>query len=73
MTKESREQIKAELLKSLDAELDIWLEQESQIKDGYDYETTYIKFARKINTMILEKTMGKLPLSHNSKKNSKPL
>jgi hypothetical protein len=59
--------LKTEILSALSSELDSWLESQSKIKDGHEYETTYMLFAQKMNKLILEKSMGKLPGSRNKK------
>ena len=64
--------LKAEILSALSSEIDIWLEKQSTISDGYEYETQFMKVTRKINTILLEKSMGKLPGSRN-KKNFTPV
>ncbi|SDC57882.1 hypothetical protein [Niabella drilacis] len=70
MSKESKEELKSAILKSLETEIDTWLEQEGQITDGYDYETKFLEVVRRMNRILLEKSMGKLPGSHNEKKTS---
>ena len=65
-------ELKAEILSALSSEIDIWLEKQSTISDGYEYETQYMKVTRKINTILLEKSIGKLPGSRN-KKNFTPV
>ena len=64
--------LKAEILSALSSEIDIWLEKQSTISDGYEYETQFMKVTRKINTILLEKSIGKLPGSRN-KKNFTPV
>ena len=64
--------LKAEILSALSSEVDIWLEKQSTISDGYEYETQFMKVAQKVNTILLEKSMGKLPVSRN-KKNFTPV
>jgi hypothetical protein len=61
--------LKADILTAVEAELDIWLQAQSKIADGYEYETMYLEFAHKVNKIILQKSMGQLPGSRN-KKNS---
>lgn len=68
----NNEQIKEEILSALSQELDTWLEDSSQVKDGYEYEERYIQFSRKVNKLILEKSLGKQPKDLN-KKNSTPV
>lgn len=61
--------LKADILTAVEAELDLWLQAQSKIEDGYEYETRYLEFAHKLNKIILQKSMGQLPGSRN-KKNS---
>ncbi|MGI0061308.1 MAG: hypothetical protein ACREBA_02515 [Nitrosotalea sp.] len=61
-------QIKAEILAAVSEELDLWLEAQSKITEGYEYETQYMQFARRVNKIMLEKSMGQLPGSRNKKK-----
>ncbi len=63
-----KEQIKAEILAAVSAEVDTWLETQSKITDGYKYEHEYMLFAHKLNKIVLQKSMGKLPGSRNKKK-----
>jgi hypothetical protein len=60
-------QIKAEILSDLSEELDQWLEEQSKITDGYEYESKYMLFAQRMNNIVLQKSMGKLPGSRNKK------
>jgi hypothetical protein len=64
--------IKAEILSAISGELDVWLSEQTSIKDGYEYESRYIEFAQKINRTILLKSLGKQPGSRN-KKNFTPV
>ena len=64
--------LKAEILSALSSEIDNWLEKQSTISDGYEYETQFMKVAQKVNTILLEKSLGKLPGSRN-KKNFTPV
>jgi len=64
--------IKAAILQSLSEELDIWLEKQEKITDGYEYEEQFMAMAQEVNKIILSKSMGKLPGSRN-KKNSSPV
>lgn len=68
----TKEELKSEILSAISQELDIWLEASPKIKDGYEYEDRYIQFSRKINKLMLEKSLGGLPKDRN-KKNSNPV
>ena len=59
--------VKAEILSALSFEIDNWLEKQSSITDGYEYESQFMKVAQKLNKIVLEKSMGKLPGSRNKK------
>jgi hypothetical protein len=63
--------IKADILSAVSDELDTWLAEQAKIKDGLEYEARFIELSRKINHVILLKTVGKQPGSRN-KKNSIP-
>jgi hypothetical protein len=63
--------IKESILSSISEELDKWLEKESTITNGYDYETEFAKTAGKVAQVMLQKSLGDLPKSRNGKKNSK--
>ena len=61
--------LKADILSAISEELDLWLDKENSIKDGYEYETEFIDTARKISGILLTKSVG--PVSSNrNKKNS---
>ena len=64
--------IKAAILQSLSEEIDIWLDKQEKITDGYEYESVFMATAQKVNKILLSKSMGKLPGSRN-KKNSTPV
>lgn len=64
--------IKAALLQSLSEEIDIWLDKQEKITDGYEYESQFMLTAQKVNRILLSKSMGKLPGSRN-KKNFNPV
>lgn len=61
-------QIKQEILSAMSQELDGWLEEQSKITDGYEYESKYMLFAQRMNNIVLQKSMGKVPGSRNKKK-----
>jgi hypothetical protein len=64
--------IKAAILQSLSEEIDIWLDKQEKITDGYEYEDQFMATAQRVNKILLSKSMGKLPGSRN-KKNSSPV
>ena len=63
---------KAALLSALSEEIDLWLEKEDTIKDGYEYESEFMKTARKVNQIMLSTSLGELSCDRN-KKNSRPV
>lgn len=63
------EQIKAEILQAFTTELDSFLEESDKIEGAYDYEERYLQFARNINRIVLQKSVGEIPGNRN-KKNS---
>lgn len=65
------QEIKTEILKTVSDELDEWLEKKDRIKDGYEYETEFAEMAFRLNQIMLQKSIGHLPKSRNSKKKFK--
>jgi hypothetical protein len=64
--------VKADILSAISGELDLWLEKEGTICDGYDYETEFMDMSRKVNRILLSKSLGEVTTNRN-KKNSKPV
>jgi len=64
--------IKASILHSISEELDLWLDKEHTIKDGYEYETEFMHTARKVNQILFSKSLGSISGNRN-KKNSGPV
>jgi len=64
--------IKASILQSISEELDLWLAKESTIQDGYEYETEFMNTARKVNQILLSKSLCPTSVNRN-KKNSRPV
>ena len=56
----------------MSAELDQWLNKQENISSGYEYESEFMKVARRVNKIMLEKSMGQLPGSRNKKNDSIP-
>jgi hypothetical protein len=63
--------IKEAIMKSLSEEIDLWLDKEQNITSGYEYESEFMKVARKVNKILLEKSLD-TPVggSRNHKKKS---
>ena len=59
--------LKADILSAISEELDLWLEKEKSIKDGYEYETEFIDTSRKINRILLSKSIGSVSSNRNKK------
>ena len=63
---------KQQIVELISLEVDEWLSIEGSIKDGYEYEEKMIEVARKVNRIILEKSMGAVS-SNRNKKNFTPV
>jgi hypothetical protein len=63
---------KSAILSAISAEIDIWLAKEGSIEDGYTYESEFMDTTRKINQILLSKSLGKLSCDRN-KKNFRPV
>ena len=72
MENAERSTLKAAIMQSLSEEVDKWLDKQQSIASGYDYEVEFLKTARNVNKIILEKSLGEQPRSRNDKKKSKP-
>ncbi|MDR1023216.1 MAG: hypothetical protein LBL94_08110 [Prevotellaceae bacterium] len=59
--------IKTAMLSALSEEIDLWLDKESSIQDGYSYETEFINTARKVNHILLSKSLGSVSTNRNKK------
>jgi hypothetical protein len=70
MDKTDKTALKEILISAISEELDLWLEKESTITDGYEYESEFIKVARQVNHILLSKSLGKVSRSRNKKKKS---
>jgi hypothetical protein len=64
--------MKTAIMSALSEEIDLWLEKEEMIKDGYEYEDEFINTARKVNQILLTKSLGVIS-SNRNKKNSRPV
>ena len=63
---------KMAILSAISDELDMWLAKESTISDGYTYESEFIDTTRKINQILLSKSLGTVSGNKN-KKNFRPV
>ena len=64
--------MKAAIMSALSEEIDMWLDKESKITDGYEYEDEFMHTARKVNQILLTKSLGSVS-SNRNKKNSGPV
>ena len=55
-------------MQRLSEEVDLWLDQEPTLTTGYAYETEFIGFSRRLNRIVLEESLGKVPKGRNGKK-----
>jgi hypothetical protein len=56
--------LKIAMLSAISEEIDLWLDKETGINDGYEYESEFIKTAHKINHILLSN--ASTPLSNQS-------
>jgi len=59
--------LKAAILESIGTELDVWLDKKDSIKTGYEWETTLVGHAQKINQLIIQHSLGSVPINRNKK------
>jgi hypothetical protein len=59
--------LKTAMLSAISEELDLWIDKESGITDGYQYESEFINTTRKINRILLSKSLGKISGNRNKK------
>jgi hypothetical protein len=64
--------IKTAILSAISEEIDLWLDKEENIKDGYEYESEFMNTAHKVNQIMLSKSLGKISSKRNKKK-SRPV
>ena len=63
---------KEQVLKILEKHYEQWESSAERMKSGYAYESTYADMMQKVEQEILQVSVGNVPKSVNSKKNSKP-
>ena len=68
MNHQERTQIKEAIMQRLSEEVDQWLDKEASLTSGYEYETAFISVSQRLNRIVLEESLGKLPASRNGKK-----
>jgi hypothetical protein len=64
--------VKAAMLAAISDEIDLWLDKEGGIKDGYEYEEEFMKTARNVSRALLLRSLGETPRGRNGKKKSTP-
>jgi len=62
-----KERIKQEIMVALSMEVDGWLEEESQLKDGYSYEAALLKRVLNMGKTVMEKSAGEISSNRNKK------
>ena len=68
MKEQERTQLKVAIMQRLSEEVDLWLDQEPTFATAYEYETEFISFGRRLNKIVLEESLGKVPKGRNGKK-----
>lgn len=62
---------KEEALKIFEKHYDQWENNESRMNSGYDYESTYVEMLATVGKEVFQTSLGKIPISKNSKKKFK--
>ena len=50
-----------------------WLSNPNRMKNGYDYERTFIEMMQQVEREVFQDSLGKVPENKNRKKKSKPV
>lgn len=50
-----------------------WLQNPDRMKNGYDYERTFIEMMQQVEKEVFEESIGEVPENKNRKKKSKPV
>ena len=59
--------LKKDILSAISEELDLWLDKEGAIQDGYEYESEFMKTARQVSHIMLSKSLGEVSCNRNKK------
>jgi len=59
--------LKKDILSAISEELDLWLDKESAIQDGYEYESEFMKTAHQVSRVMLSMSLGKVSCNRNKK------
>lgn len=65
---DTKEEILDAILRSIRTELSDFLEIESKITSGFEYEARVIEMSRNFGKAVIEQSQGKIPKSRNLKK-----
>lgn len=63
-----KQEIRASILRSVEQEIDAWLDVEPKITDAFDYEKTLFDRTMRIGRLMLENSRRKPPKNRNKKK-----
>lgn len=63
----NKDSIKTAMMSAISEEIDFWLDKEGSIGDGYQYETEFMKTTRKVNQIMLAKSLGAISVDRNKK------
>jgi hypothetical protein len=58
---------KSSKLSTISEELDIRSEKKDSIKNGYEYETEFMKLSQQMNRILLKKSLGEVSSNRNKK------
>lgn len=50
-----------------------WLANPDRMKNGYDYERTFLEMMQQVEKQVFQDSLGKVPENKNRKKKSKPV
>jgi hypothetical protein len=62
--------IKAAIMSAISEEVDLWLDKEGSIKDGYEYEDEFMKTAHKVCQAMLSKSLEDISSNRKKKETS---
>ena len=63
-----KSEIKKSILRTVEAEIDAWLEVEPKFTDAFEYEKSLLERTLRIGQTILSESSGKLSKDRNTKK-----
>jgi len=64
---------KEELLAAFTKKIEEWEKNPERMQSGYDYERTFVEMWQSLGKDVFQDSIGTIPKSRNSKKNSKPV